>query len=449
MFLKMFKKYKSLKKRNRLKIGRLEITDMRSLIGVLNKKLQTTEQELAKYINKFLINEEKWKIIYAFTNKINSTIQLKPIFEAINYNIRRLVDTNFVALALFDGEQDKLFVEDYIEEVRSKEDLISGTKKIEDLQQFLEEQNALFVEAKRQNHLVNSDVAKFYTKNIKNKFHFEILETPEEFLGLLIFSTEKFSLTNEEIGIIKIIAKNASMAVQRSNLYMKLKDNNRYKREFIASMSHEFKTPLNSIIGFSQILRENKDLDDSGKEYLENILMSSRHLLNLVEDILDVSKADSNKIELFYQKFNTKQIIKEITSTVQIMLLDKNIQITSHLIDVQINADIKRFRQIIYNLLNNAIKFNSQNGKITIITYIENGYFNFEIEDTGEGMNPKDMHKIFKFFSQVNANYKKRQEGSGIGLALCKKIVELHGGNIGFESEENVGSKFWFCLPTG
>ena len=116
--------------------------------------------------------------------------------------------------------------------------------------------------------------------------------------------------------------------------------------------------------------------------------------------------------------------------------------------DVEIYADLRRFKQLIYNLISNAVKFNKLNGKITIVSYMNDANeFVFEIKDTGDGIRKKDYDTIFSFFSQVNRSVLKRQQGSGIGLALCKKIVEAHGGVIGFKSRLNCGSTFWFTIP--
>ncbi|HPT42135.1 MAG TPA: HAMP domain-containing sensor histidine kinase, partial [Candidatus Gastranaerophilaceae bacterium] len=127
---------------------------------------------------------------------------------------------------------------------------------------------------------------------------------------------------------------------------------------------------------------------------------------------------------------------------------EKDVELKYTLADVKICADIKRFRQLIYNLVSNAIKFNKKNGKVNVLTYTKDDFFFFEVSDTGDGISKNDYAKIFDFFSQVNRSQLKRQLGSGIGLALCKKITDAHRGQIDFESRIKKGSRFWFCIPS-
>jgi len=180
---------------------------------------------------------------------------------------------------------------------------------------------------------------------------------------------------------------------------------------------------------------------------LGNILQSSKHLLTLIEDVLDVSKSQYKTLELSYKIFNPKEEITQIMSTLEEMVKEKEIDLSYTLTDIQISADLKRFRQLIFNLVSNAIKFNKQGGKINLFTYVKEDKFFFEIIDTGDGISKKDYEKIFDFFSQVNRNQLKRQLGSGVGLALCKMITQAHKGEIDFKSHIKKGSSFWFSLP--
>ena len=171
------------------------------------------------------------------------------------------------------------------------------------------------------------------------------------------------------------------------------------------------------------------------------------HLLNLVNDVLDISKVEANKLELNCGILNSKFIIYEVISNVNPLAAKKNINIELNLQDIQIYADQKRFTQIIYNLLSNAIKFTPDNGKIVVKTALVDNQFVASVEDTGIGIAKEDFKKIFKHFSQIDSSSSRAQEGTGLGLALTKKLVELHGGNIYFESEKGKGSKFTFTLP--
>lgn len=219
------------------------------------------------------------------------------------------------------------------------------------------------------------------------------------------------------------------------------------RMEFLASISHEFKTPLNSIIGFSDIMQA-KNRNPDLEKYIKNISNSSKFLLGLILDVLDLSRSQSRKMELQYETFSPKRVILETLDSLENQLREKNIEVRYTLMEMQISADLRRFRQLVLNLISNAIKFNKLNGKITIVSYQnEKGEFVFEIKDSGDGISKKDYAKIFKFFSQVNQDQLKRQQGSGVGLFLCKTIVDAHKGQIDFKSRLHYGSTFWFTLP--
>jgi len=265
-------------------------------------------------------------------------------------------------------------------------------------------------------------------------------------LGYLALLQEDAYFYQDNIHFINVLTEHIALRLENISLYQESEKRNKHKLEFLAGISHEFKTPLNSIIGFSELLKlKSKNLDEFN--YVENISRSSKHLHSLIEDILDVSKYEVNMLELNYTTFKTKEVITQTISTLEEMYKEKNIKLSYTLTDVNLTADVKRFRQLIYNLVTNAIKFNKIDGKINIFTYVDGEDFFFEITDTGDGITKKDYDKIFGFFSQVNRSQLKRQLGSGIGLALCKIISEAHGGKISFKSEIKKGSCFWFNLP--
>ena len=153
-------------------------------------------------------------------------------------------------------------------------------------------------------------------------------------------------------------------------------------------------------------------------------------------------------MELKYETFRPMEVIKDIIYSFDEVIKEKNVNFSYTLMDVELTADLKRFKQLIYNLISNALKFNKPDGKIVVVAYVdENKNYIFEIKDSGDGIRKKDYEKIFNFFSQVNRDKLKRQQGSGVGLALCKVITNAHHGDIGFKSRLNSGSTFWFSLP--
>lgn len=251
----------------------------------------------------------------------------------------------------------------------------------------------------------------------------------------------------------------------------------RAKSNFLANMSHELRTPLNSIIGFSEILQRNiaGELNNVQKENVGYILGSGRHLLSLINDILDLSKVEAGKLELELNRFQ----IKDILNTSLIMLKEKaykhnitmDLQIAPDA-DIEIEADMRKLKQIMFNLLSNAVKFTPDGGSVSVRArrihdagymiqdkekterdmhrasgIMHPDFVEVSVADTGIGIKPEDMEKIFTPFQQIESVYTKKYDGTGLGLSLAKKLVELHGGSIWVESKFGKGSVFTFVIP--
>ncbi len=245
---------------------------------------------------------------------------------------------------------------------------------------------------------------------------------------------------------------------------------NRAKTHFLANMSHELRTPLNAIIGFSEILADKTfgDLNDRQLKYSNNILNSGRHLLQLINDILDLSKVEAGRVELVRDKFDVAKSLRDVESIVKTLAQKKNIHLGFEVppdLPHQF-ADEAKFKQIMYNLLSNAIKFTPDGGRVTVAAALEgeaasrgttgssNGVtgecLKVAVSDTGIGIQPRDHQRVFVEFEQVDSSYGRKQQGTGLGLALTKRLVELHGGQIRVESDgiEGKGSTFTFVIPT-
>jgi len=225
----------------------------------------------------------------------------------------------------------------------------------------------------------------------------------------------------------------------------------RAKSEFLANMSHELRTPLNSIIGFSEVLQDEKigQLTEKQAKYITNVLTSGRHLLGLINDLLDISKVESGKMELLLNEFSFPQLINSINTILKELAFKKKIAINTHIVPEisVINADETKVKQIMYNLLSNAIKFTPDGGKVDIQADIKDEQLRVSVTDTGIGIKPEDMDKLFKTFQQIDSEYTQKYGGTGLGLALTKKLVELHGGKIWAESEFGKRSTFTFTIP--
>ncbi|VVB97633.1 Methanogenesis regulatory histidine kinase FilI [uncultured archaeon] len=227
---------------------------------------------------------------------------------------------------------------------------------------------------------------------------------------------------------------------------------NKAKTEFLAIMSHELRTPLNSIIGFSELLKQQVqgELKEKQMHYLDNIISSGRHLLNLINDILDLSRVESGKIELKIEKIPLHEAIEEETDLIK-ETASKNNVILKIEIDPQIEfveADRQRFKQVLFNLLGNAVKFSKpEGGTVTLTARKAGDMAEFRVSDTGIGIKKEDMEKLFREFAQLESGSSRKYGGTGLGLSISKQLVELHGGTIVAESRYGEGSTFAFSLP--
>ncbi|HEX9416989.1 MAG TPA: sensor histidine kinase [Gaiellaceae bacterium] len=227
----------------------------------------------------------------------------------------------------------------------------------------------------------------------------------------------------------------------------------RHKSEFLANMSHELRTPLNAIVGFSQVLRERLfgEVNEKQQEYLDDILSSAHHLLSLINDILDLSKVEAGQVELELGTFSLREALERGIVMVRERALENQIELefdADPRVDL-VEGDERRIRQVIFNLLSNAVKFTPEGGNVGISTARSDGEVRVAVTDTGPGIALEDRERIFEEFQQARVGTDDRPEGTGLGLALSKRLVELHGGRIWVESEVGAGSTFVFTLPVG
>jgi signal transduction histidine kinase len=224
------------------------------------------------------------------------------------------------------------------------------------------------------------------------------------------------------------------------------------KDRFLANMSHELRTPLNGILGFAEFLVDGKPgkVNPKQKEYLEDILNSGRHLLQLISDVLDLAKVGAGKMELNVEKFLFSKAIEEVCAVTKPIAQKKSIQIEVHIAPEisEVTLDKQKLKQILYNLLSNAIKFNHEGGKVSIrAESYHPARVKLVVNDTGVGIKAEDSGRLFKEFEQLDSGASRHYEGTGLGLALTRKIVELQGGTIEMQSEVGRGSTFTVILP--
>jgi protein-histidine pros-kinase len=241
-------------------------------------------------------------------------------------------------------------------------------------------------------------------------------------------------------------------ATERRRYEQALHEANRLKSEFLANMSHELRTPLNGIIGFSEFLVDEKPgaLNTKQKEFVGDILNSGRHLLRLINDILDLSKVEAGRMELHPETFSIEQAVAEVCTMISPIVQPKSITVHRHIAATvaDITLDRQKFVQVLYNLLSNAVKFTDACGEVRI-SIDRNGddALRLCVEDTGIGINATDLGRLFVEFQQLDSSATRRYEGTGLGLALTKKIVEFQSGSINVESQPGRGSAFTVLLP--
>jgi PAS domain S-box-containing protein len=230
----------------------------------------------------------------------------------------------------------------------------------------------------------------------------------------------------------------------------RLKELDRLKSEFLATMSHELRTPMNSIIGFTGILRQELagPLNEEQKKQLGMVHFSARHLLDLINDLLDLSRIESGKMDLTLEDFRVADVVEKVIESLQPATSQKGLALEKEIVDPnkEIRSDLKRTYQILLNLANNAVKF-TDSGSVRVAVSGDAKGVQFEVIDTGVGIKPEQLANLFQAFRQVDGSARRVYEGTGLGLYLCKKLVNMLGGSIGAESNFGVGSRFYFTLP--
>jgi len=275
--------------------------------------------------------------------------------------------------------------------------------------------------------------------------------------GLAVLRKQVGAFAPDDIELLTTFATQSALAIQNARLFREIEQKgreleaaSRHKSEFLANMSHELRTPLNAIIGFSEVLAERMfgEINDKQAEYLADILESGKHLLSLINDILDLSKIEAGRMELEPTQFDLPQAIDNALLLVRERAERRGIKLVRVIDDDlrMIRADERKVKQVLLNLLSNALKFTPEGGKVDVRARVHEGAAEISVTDTGVGIAPQDLQAVFEEFRQVGTTARKI-EGTGLGLAISRKFVELHGGTISVQSRVGHGSTFTFTLP--
>ncbi len=276
--------------------------------------------------------------------------------------------------------------------------------------------------------------------------------------GIVVVRRRPGEFGERIVNLMTALANQSKVAIANAHLFREIEEKghllevaNRHKSEFLANMSHELRTPLNAIIGFSEVLLQRMfgDLNPKQDEYLQDVLSSGRHLLSLINDILDLSKVEAGRMDLELARFHLPQALQDTLTLVRE-------RATRHGIDVSLEvdgrlgefvADERKVKQVMLNLLSNAVKFTPEGGRIEVRAVPTDGAVEISVADTGIGIAPENQELIFEEFRQVGGDYAHKREGTGLGLTLARKLVELHGGRIWVKSQPGQGSTFTFSIP--
>jgi signal transduction histidine kinase len=275
--------------------------------------------------------------------------------------------------------------------------------------------------------------------------------------GLVVWRREPGKFSAEIVNLLQTFATQSVLAIENARLFREIEEKgreieeaNRHKSQFLANMSHELRTPLNAILGYTEMIADHiyGEVPEKIRDILVRVQKSGRHLLDLINDVLDLSKIEAGRLTLSLNEYSMKEVVHAVCTALEPMVVEKKLALEVALSpDLPIGkGDERRITQVILNLVGNAIKF-TEVGKISVQVTASDGTFRVSVSDTGPGISEADQQKIFGEFAQGDSSSTRKKGGTGLGLTIAKRIIELHRGRIWVESSLGKGSTFWFTLP--
>jgi signal transduction histidine kinase/putative methionine-R-sulfoxide reductase with GAF domain len=420
----------------------------------LFKELQARNQELTVALAQQTATSDVLTVI----SRAQTAVQ--PVFEAIVQSARRLCDASYSSVYRLDGQLVHLVAHNHQTPEAAETFGAAWPMSLTG--------DSFVVRAIRENAVIHTDMQEDPTTSAalltraKAVGHRRILVVPmvregQPLGAIRVSRVEAAPFAEQHITLLKTFADQAVIAIENARLFRELEVANRelaaasqHKSEFLANMSHELRTPLNAIIGFSEVLSDRMfgELNEKQEEYLKDIYASGTHLLSLINDILDLSKVEAGRTELELSDFHLPTALDSALTLVRERAGRRGIALQINVDERlgQIQADERKVRQVVLNLLSNAIKFTPEGGRIDVGAVHKDGLVEVSVTDTGVGIAPEDQQPVFEEFRQVGTADKK-VEGTGLGLTLCRKFVELHGGRIWVKSQVGEGSTFTFTIP--
>jgi two-component system, NtrC family, sensor kinase len=423
----------------------------------LFKELEARNRDLTEALDQQTATGEVLRVISS------SPSDAKPVFDAMVLSARRLCDATYSAVYRLEGNVVHLVAHNHDKPEAVNEigrvwpiPLSSPTSIVV----WVIREQTMIHTADVQAHLDFLDsptLARARALDLRSMLVIPMVREGKSIGAIRVSRTEPTLFSDKQVALLQTFANQAVIAIENVRLFKELEGANRelsvasqHKSEFLANMSHELRTPLNAVIGFSEVLSEGMfgDLNEKQDEYLKDIHASGQHLLSLINDILDLSKIEAGRMELELTDFHLPMALDNALTLVRERAGRRSIALQVSVDERlgEVRADERKIRQVVLNLLSNAIKFTPEGGRIEVGAVPKDGSVEVSVSDTGVGIAPEDQDAIFEEFRQVGTAEKKA-EGTGLGLTLCRKFIELHGGKIWVKSQLGAGSTFTFTIP--
>jgi len=418
----------------------------------LEQKVEVRTQELARSV-------EELKALGEVSQVVSSTLDLETVLTNIVRHAVQLSKTDACSIYEFD-EAEQVFVsrinygvsEEFVEALRDARLCIGDKTAIG--------QAALNRAPDQVPDLVNvPDYPHSYVQQAGFRALLAVPLMREDRLigGLVVRRKTAGEFPAPVVDLLQTFAAQSVLAIHNARLFREIEDKGReieiaskHKSEFLANMSHELRTPLNAILGYTELILDNiyGDVPEKIQEVLERLVKNGRHLLGLINDVLDISKIEAGQLTLSLNDYSMGEVVQTVSTSLEALAAEKNLELNVKVpTDLTIDkGDEQRIAQVFLNLLGNAIKF-TEKGEVSVEVVVSNESFLVSVSDTGLGLSEADQKKIFEEFRQADGSSTREKGGTGLGLAIAKRIVEMHGGRIWVESTLGKGSTFWFTLP--
>jgi signal transduction histidine kinase/HAMP domain-containing protein len=420
----------------------------------LEQKVEDRTRELTESLEQQTATGEILGVI------ASSHSDLQPVYDTILGNITRLCESNIAALFLYDGEVLSTAASygtthEFTQHLNSSRPRPSHetTTRLAAL-----ERRTVHVPDLLSDPTFSPKPLELYQKEkVRTVISVPMLRENTLVGVITTWRRETRPFSEKQIALLKTFADQAVIAIENVRLFQEIQDKNelleaanRHKSQFLANVSHELRTPLNSIIGFTRLVlrKTESQIERLQKENLQKVLISSEHLLNLINGLLDLAKIEAGRMEAYVETFKLDEIVRVATATVEPMLKNGRVRLVTDIApDIPpLKTDRDKLKQSVLNLLSNAVKF-TENGEIKVAAWRENGSLKLTVSDTGIGMKKEALDLIFEEFRQADMSSTRRYGGTGLGLAIVRRFIALMGGEIAVESVLGKGSKFTITIP--